>query len=264
MFVIYSFDDETDVPVYRYDMEAPEDGYIGNVQGYYRYSSLHLAVTYSDGKRQTATLNVGERLQSNTQRQQIAPFVQPTSVSPSSSNNATEYLSAEELNGQGDAYYDKKEYAKAVNYYKKSAAKGYSEALANLGWVYYKGLGVQTDGAIAISYLKDGLELGNLNAGYYLGVLYENGLGNRFYDLDRALSAYKQVAFKGHKDAIKSLKRLADNGNRNACLYMGQIYKNGVNPEYKDLEQAIRYYKLAAEKGESEAVKALSELDADL
>lgn len=264
MFVIYSFDDETEVPVYRYDMEAPEEGYIGNVQGYYRYSSLHLTVTYSDGKRQTATLNVGERSQSNTQRQQTASSVQPTAPPPPSSDNTTEHLSAEELNRQGDTYYDKKEYAKAVTCYKKSAAKGYPEALANLGWVYYKGLGVQADGAIAISYLKDGLELGNLNAGYYLGVLYENGLGNRFYDLDRALSVYKQVAFKGHKDAIESLKRLADNGNRHACLYMGQIYKDGVNPEYNDLQQAIHYYKLAAEKGESEAVKALSELNAGL
>ena len=265
MFVIYSFDDDTEAPVYRYDMEAPEEGYIGNVQGYYRYSSLHLTVTYSNGKRQTAALNVGERSQSNTQRQQTASSGQLTPVPPPpSSDNATEHLSAEELNRQGDTYYDKKEYAKAVTYYKKSAAKGYPEALANLGWVYYKGLGVQADGAIAISYLKDGLESGNLNAGYYLGILYENGLGNRFYDMDRALSAYKQVAFKGHTDALKSLKRLADNGNRHACLYMGQLYKDGVNPEYNDLQQAIHYYKLAAEKGESEAVKALSELNAGL
>lgn len=263
MFVIYSFDDETETPVYRYDMQAPEEGYIKNVQGYSRNSSLYLTVTYSDGKRQTATLKVAQPLQPDTQRQQTAVPVQQTSVQSSATDNSTERLSAEELNKLGDVYYEKKEYAKAIVYYKKSATKGYPEALANLGWLYYKGLGVQADGAIAISYLKDGLESGNLNAGYYLGILYENGLGNRFYDLNRALSIYKQVAFKGHIEAIKSLKRLADNGNRHACLYMGTIYREGVNEEYKDLEQAIHYYKLAAEKGESEAIKALSELNVD-
>lgn len=259
MFALYSFDDETEAPVFRYDMEAPEEGYIKNIESYRNYSSLRLVVSYSNGRRQTATLNNVAPTQPSRPVQPSVSSSQHTSPAP-----AVNKMSAQELNQQGDIYYEKKEYQQAISYYKKAAENGYSEAFANLGWIYYRGLGVPVDGAIAISYLKDAMAMGNLNAGFYLGLLYEHGIGNRFYDMDKALAAYKQAAYGGHEKAIESLKRLADNGNRFACLYIATLYKDGVaNGDFQNKEQAVHYYRLAAEKGMDEAINALKELNVE-
>ena len=65
----------------------------------------------------------------------------------------------------GTAYYDgkgvKKDYQKAIEYYKKAADLGDVVAYVNLGKIYYEGKGVKQDYQKALQYYKKAADLGD-------------------------------------------------------------------------------------------------------
>ena len=205
-FVLYSVDNETEQPIFCHAMEAPKDAFINDIICDKRSSNVRITVYYSNGDKTTVNVENAPVVQSRTTVRPVS-----TSNTKSTSQNRTGGVkTARELNELGDNAYNNKQYGTALNYYNEAAKKGSDEALANLGWMTYKGLGTPVDGAIAISYLKDAVEMGNANACYYLGLLYENGVyeSRLFKDWQEALRYYKLGADRGQSQAAEAYSRL--------------------------------------------------------
>ena len=205
-FVLYSVDNETEQPIFCHAMEAPKDAFINDIICNKRSSNVRMTVYYSNGDKTTVNVENAPVVQSRTTERPVS-----TSNTKSTSQNWTGGVkTARELNELGDNAYNNKQYGTALNYYNEAAKKGSDEALANLGWMTYKGLGTPVDGAIAISYLKDAVEMGNANACYYLGLLYENGVyeSQLFKDRQESLRYYKLGADRGQAKAAAAYSRL--------------------------------------------------------
>jgi TPR repeat protein len=70
-----------------------------------------------------------------------------------------------------------KDYAQAVNWYRKAAAQGDAEGEIRLGGMYYDGHGVPKDVVQIANWYRKAAEQGNPKGQYSLGVLYSNGDG---------------------------------------------------------------------------------------
>lgn len=204
-FALYSFDDETEEPIFRLDMGAPSDTYIRNVAGYPATSGTRISVSYANGMRKTVFIQ--------SERKAATPPLPPPPPADSEKNEtSTKQSSGIDLFLLGEKAYKKKDYAAAQKYYKEAADKGVTEAYAQLGWMAYNGWGSPVDGTIAISYLKDAVELGNANACYYLGYLYEHGVykAQLFKSIEQAIHYYKLGSDRGQADAHKAYLRLSN------------------------------------------------------
>ena len=73
-----------------------------------------------------------------------------------------------------DKWYKMIDYKKALEWYEKSANQGYNRAQYRVGYIYYKGVGVNTDYIKACNWFKKSK---TENACFYLGYIYEKGLG---------------------------------------------------------------------------------------
>jgi TPR repeat protein len=83
-------------------------------------------------------------------------------------------------------------------------------------------------------------ELGDVEAQYNLGVMYDEGAGVK-QDLTRAADWYRRAAEQGFVDAQTNLGKM---------YYYGQ----GVPRDY---HEAVRWFRLAADQGDSEATSCL-------
>lgn len=136
---------------------------------------------------------------------------------------------------------------KAVEYFRKSAAKGYMEAFASLGGVYETGSGVEKDINKAIEFYKLGMSKNDPFAFSALAGLYKTGEGVE-KSLEKAFNLYKKSA-----DINYAYKEDF------AQFTTAEMYENGTGTE-KNMAAAIKYYKIAANNGNEEAKKRLSEL----
>ena len=69
------------------------------------------------------------------------------------------------------------DYAQAVSWYRKAADQGYADSQNRMGIAYYLGLGVPQDRAQAVSWYRKAADQGYANAQYNLGFMYANGQG---------------------------------------------------------------------------------------
>ena len=115
-----------------------------------------------------------------------------------------------------EAYYNQgivaeknKDYATAIPFYQKAAAKGYPRAKTNLGWIALKGLDGQSHGhARALRFFVEGAEGGHIRAMYNLGLMFETGDGVAI-DLHKSLSWYRKAAEKGDKESEQKVIELS-------------------------------------------------------
>ena len=218
-FVLYSVDNETERPIFCHAMEAPKDAFINDIICNKRSYNVRMTVYYSNGDKTTVNVENAPVVQSRTTERPVS-----TSNTQSVSQNQTGGMkTARELNELGLQAYTRRQYEAALNYYNEAAKKGSDEALANLGWMTYKGLGTPVDGAIAISYLKDAVEMGNANACYYLGQLYENGVydSQLFKDRQEALRYYKLGSDRGQSQAAEAYSRLK--GSQSSAIESSRV-----------------------------------------
>ena len=128
----------------------------------------------------------------------------------------------------------------AVKLYRKSADQGHCAAAYNLGLQLYK----LQKFAEAASYYRRAAILNDKDAQFNLGVMYEQGRGVP-HSLKHACKLYIKAANRGHAEA---------------CFYMGLKYQDGCKTSgtkrkpgavivKQDVKQAIRYFRVAAEKG---------------
>ena len=100
-------------------------------------------------------------------------------------------------NGQGV----RKDYAQAVQWYRKAAEQGYAVAQYNLGQMYREGQGVRKDYVEAVKWYRKAAEQGFAKAQYNLGLMYAKGEGVR----------------QNYKIAKEWFGKACDNGLQQGC-----------------------------------------------
>ena len=147
-------------------------------------------------------------------------------------------------NKLGDIFYygygcQQKDYDQAFTWFKKAALQGHSNAQFSLGIMYALAKGRDKDDAQAEKWFNKAAEQNNPFAMAALGILYER---QRRYPL--ALRWYIKAA---------KLKNTA------SFYKIGYFYENGYGLP-RDMNKAIKWYRLAANKGYARAKQALVRL----
>ena len=125
-----------------------------------------------------------------------------------------------------------------------SADNGDLDALYYLGTFYWNGIGVEVDYEKAVEIFHEVVEQAeDKDALFYLGYAYGNGTGALKND-ERSFAYYKRSALAGE---LTSKNNLADD------YYLGRGTK-------KDMEQALFWYRSSAEDGNDDACCTLGRL----
>ena len=143
---------------------------------------------------------------------------------------------AEELFQEGYDAYLIADYAKAEDLFRQSAEKGYADAQAWLGDMYYESKGVTQDYFKAADWYLKAAEQGNAHAQFMLGVMYENGEGVE----------------KDDEQAVVWYTRAAEQGTIWAQYNLGLMYYNGKGVA-KDYSKAAQWFTKAAELYDADA-----------
>ena len=99
------------------------------------------------------------------------------------------------------AYEAKKDYAQALVWYRKAAAKNYSSAKTSLGMFYEHGTGVSRDDATALKWYREAADEDS-TAMYCVGRFYAEGKGVA-KDINLATQWMTKAAQGGDPDAKK-------------------------------------------------------------
>ena len=146
----------------------------------------------------------------------------------------------------------------AVEWYRKAAEQGYLKAMEYLGHFYRSGLaGVQKDMTEAVKWYRKAAEQGHILSSLALAHLYEQGNGIA-KDMQEAVKWYKQAAIGGNEQAVDSLRNAANKGDAYAQFVFGELNENGYGVK-KDEDEAMKWYRLAAEAGNKQAIDRLSD-----
>src|SRR6202030_3239031 len=100
------------------------------------------------------------------------------------------------------------DYVQPRTWYEKAAALGNSEAMNNLGSMYYRGDGVASDDVAARGWFQKAADLGDTNAMLGLGLFYEDGRGGLPKSSDQARQWYQKASDGGNEFAKTRLKYL--------------------------------------------------------
>ncbi|KAK8842043.1 hypothetical protein M9Y10_026261 [Tritrichomonas musculus] len=157
---------------------------------------------------------------------------------------------------------DLQDYTKARYYLEKSAELfKNTDAITNLGIIYFNGYGVKKDFYKAKEYLDLAMQQGNINAVVNLGYFYKD-TSNPMYNLSKAAHFFEQAAKHNHpasfmelatiyekkhnyKEVAKYLKKAANIGNQYAIFNLGKLYYEGRGVE-RDINTAEKYFQKAA------------------
>jgi TPR repeat protein len=97
---------------------------------------------------------------------------------------------------EGDAAFQKKDYATAMRHWLPLAEAGHAGAQLGVARLYYSGLGVVLDYEIAAQWCAKAAEQGQPNAQYILGAMYRDGKGVE-QDSSKAMSLSHKAATQG-------------------------------------------------------------------
>jgi len=163
-----------------------------------------------------------------------------------------------------------KDTAAAAVWVRKAAEAGNAMAQADLGDIYERGVGVETNLTEAVKCYRKAADQGLAMAQTRLGLWCENG-GNVPEDYKEAVKWYRKAAeqnsivaqnrlgsifFTGrgeverdYKESAKWSRRAADQGDAQAQARLGFMYSAGLGvPE--DAAEAAKWYRKAAEQGQ--------------
>jgi|GEM_PF-3871248 len=135
---------------------------------------------------------------------------------------------------KGKDSYSSENYSIALTYFHQAAEAGYGEAMFYLGYMYQHGLGIELDLAKGAVWYRKGADAGDKMAMGYLGLIYESGAGVR----------------KDYNMAAHWLHKAANAGHIESMVLLAQFYRKGLGVS-KDYNVAFRWAKSAAEAGDS-------------
>lgn len=141
----------------------------------------------------------------------------------------------------------RKDYAKAVQFYRASASKNHPGAATRLGKACLTGdMGLGNRYREGVKWLKRAAESADFqynSAPYELGLLHVTGYGDDI--------------FKDEAYAAQLFTQSADLGHADANLKMGEAYEHGLLGCPKDPALSVHFYNGAAQAGVPEAMMAL-------
>ena len=106
-----------------------------------------------------------------------------------------------------EKYWDTEQYDKCFAGHLELAEKGYPLAECQVGYFYYRGLGVGKDLAKALYWTQRAAEHGDRDGQYNLATLYENGEGVA-KNMDEAKRWYLLAAQQKQREAISKCRKL--------------------------------------------------------
>lgn len=172
---------------------------------------------------------------------------------PYSLNDAMEWYrrAAEQLHAQaayrmGMCYLAGERKSKAIRWLEKAADLQYTDAAYQLGMCYLDGIGVNENDEQAIQYLSRAGNRGHLRAAFRLAQLYENRLAGMEDNDPKREQCFQLVDHW--------LLRAACEDDPEALYRLGKLY------EHSDQDQAMNYYRQAAEQAHSLAQYAMARL----
>ena len=149
-----------------------------------------------------------------------------------------------ELVELGRQAYQKKQYTKAYNYFKRAYDMGDGMAAMEIGYLHYFGQGRKKDDGTAYKFFTEAAEYGVPKANIMRGNLYYyGGLGLK-KNLAKAAECYRQSA------------ELDEVGGQS---WLAQLYQKGEGVP-KDLDMAAYWYQKAAAQGDAYAKQVLREM----
>ncbi len=129
------------------------------------------------------------------------------------------------------------DYEQSLEWYLKAAELGDADAMYIAGVIYEYGYGTDQDYEKALEWYLKAAELGDAAAMFNAGVIYDNGCGTD-QDYEKALEWYLKAA---------------ELGNANAMYNAGVFYAKGYSID-QDYEKALEWYLKAAELGNDDAM----------
>ena len=189
-------------------------------------------------------------------------------------------ISAERGNASGQAnlgiMYKKgrgvtQDYAEALKWLRKAADQNNSTGMCSLGEMYQNGYGVTQDNYEALKWFRKAADQKHKTAYAWMGYMYEFGHGVT-KDLSQAKAWYQKGADAGDDYSKNKLKESqfanvsssSSTSSSSSSSYDSEIagksagdintlgvnYELGKNGKTKDLAKALKYYKIAADKGD--------------
>ena len=150
----------------------------------------------------------------------------------------------------------KKDGKQAVEWYRKAAEQGHTQAQANLAWMYQYGEGVRKNQKQAFVWYRKAAEHGCASAQASLAGLYRDGEGVA-QDEGQAIFWFRKAAELGGKEYQRRLAEVlmdeepqeaaqwyqlaAEAGDAEAQFELAELYEQG-NSVPKDDEEAFRWY----------------------
>lgn len=172
---------------------------------------------------------------------------------------------------EAKANYDQKFIDKATPVLIECADAGHPEAQYEVSRMYKFGKGVSKNKTTAWKYMKSAADAKEPRALYELGLAYLSGTGVK-KNTKQAFDCFKAAAYEGHADAQYKLATWytwyegsldasrADNdawlflaargGHGKAARTIASNYANGWSGYPKDLNEAVKWYSLAADNGD--------------
>lgn len=137
--------------------------------------------------------------------------------------------------------FQKKEHAKATEYYVKACDSDDAKACSNAGYMFNKGRGVPENPARGRELYVKGCDLGDARGCTDLGLMYETGRGTT---ADAALAA-------------KLYKRGCDGGNMLGCGNYGHVLQEGLGVA-KDPNLALTYFTRGCVAGDARSCNGVA------
>lgn len=175
--------------------------------------------------------------------------------------------------------YEEKKYIDALRIFQQLSKEGNSAAQNSLGDMYYFGYGVEKDYNKALAQYESSAKQENRDALYNLGIMYMYGNG---VEVSRILATkyFAQAAEKGssisqrmlgdiclrqneNEEALHWYNLAAENGDTDALRLLGYMYEKGVGVSPNE-NRAITYYKQAESKGDIIARRRRQALEAKI
>ncbi len=208
----------------------------------------------------------------------LLPLLLPACKDGGGAADASAQLTPQEMYEKGRALlkpnveHNASEFAQALEWTRRAAEAGWRQAQTDLGGIYmYGGKGISADGPKALNWFTRAAAQGSKEAEFYIGEIYYKGLGGIAGNNTEAMKHWRIAAEAGIAEAqqrlgfllvqqeksfnegLAWLKRAATEGHAEgkaeAALNLGNIYASGKAGVAASMEEAARWYALAAEEG---------------
>jgi hypothetical protein len=182
----------------------------------------------------------------------------------------------------------KKNPLEAVKWFRKASDQGNERAMCQLGYCYVLGLGLKKDMSEAVKWFRKAATLGSTGAYTFFancytvdnGIYLDSGLSKNdieayaYYILagsgDRILTSKltpsqidagkkrsEELRKQFTEEYLQQLKQKALQGDTKSQLILGSKYSMNVQGVPRDINEAIKWYTMAANKGNNEALMSL-------